>query len=80
MLLRNLAVENNSAASAGGGGSGGGGGAAGLQHELATAEATVRQLRGQLEQMAEINKELYEMAANATLGAAPMGGLGAAQN
>ena len=40
--------------------------------EPATAEATVRQLRGQLERMQQINRELYEMAVDATIGAAAL--------
>lgn len=47
-----------------------GGGAVGEFSDLETAEATVRHLRSQLHQMQNINRELYQMAADATLGSA----------
>jgi hypothetical protein len=37
---------------------------------MAAAEATIRQLRGQLAQLQEVNRELYAIAADATIGMA----------
>ena len=39
---------------------------------LQTAEATIRQLRSQVAQLQQLNTELYEMAADATLGPAAL--------
>ena len=51
-------------------GAAGGGGDGGEFGDLHTAEATVQQLRAQLVQMENLNRELYQMAADATLAAA----------